>query len=62
MVVDGRREGMTMVVMVIIMLAGVLLYFLLKPPIQPEIETVYENVNSVDLDMPDMAFIKRIDV
>ncbi|MCY9665924.1 hypothetical protein M5X11_13270 [Paenibacillus alginolyticus] len=51
-----------MVVMFIIMLAGVLLYFLLKPPIQTEIETVYENVNSVDLDMPDMAFIKRIDV
>jgi hypothetical protein len=62
MVVDGRREGMTMVVMFIIMLAGVLLYFLLKPPIQPEIETVYENVNSVDLNIPDMAFIKRIDV
>jgi hypothetical protein len=61
-VVDGRREGMTMVVMFIIIFAGILLYFLLKPPLQPEIEAAYENVPSVDLTMPDMAFIKRIDV
>ncbi|WP_261300781.1 hypothetical protein [Paenibacillus andongensis] len=51
-----------MVVMFIIIFAGILLYFLLKPPLQPEIEAVYENAPSVDLTMPDMAFIKRIDV
>jgi hypothetical protein len=62
MVVDGRREGMTMIVMFIIMLAGILLFFLLKPPLQPEIEVVYDNVSSVDLSLPEMAYIKRIDV
>jgi hypothetical protein len=61
MVVDGRREGMTMVVMFIIMLAGFLLYFLLKPPLQPNEEVVYENVSSVDLSIPEIAYIKRID-
>ena len=53
---------MTMVVIFIIIFAGILLYFLLKPPLQTEIETAYENVPSVDLTMPDMSFIKRIDV
>lgn len=62
MVVDGRREGMTMVVMLIIIFAGILLFFLLKPPLQPDIEVVYENVSSVDLSIPEVAYIKRIDV
>lgn len=63
MVVDGRREGMTMVVMFIIIFAGILLFFLLKPPLQPEtdIEVVYENVSSGDLSIPEIAYIKRID-
>ncbi|MDQ0898812.1 MULTISPECIES: hypothetical protein [unclassified Paenibacillus] len=51
-----------MVVMFIIMLAGLLLYFLLKPPLQPNEEVVYENVSSVDLSIPEIAYIKRIDV
>ncbi|MDF2647249.1 MAG: hypothetical protein K0Q73_3054 [Paenibacillus sp.] len=51
-----------MIVMFIIMLAGILLFFLLKPPLQPEIEVVYDNVSSVDLSLPEMAYIKRIDV
>ncbi|WP_156390092.1 MULTISPECIES: hypothetical protein [unclassified Paenibacillus] len=51
-----------MVVMLIIIFAGILLFFLLKPPLQPDIEVVYENVSSVDLSIPEVAYIKRIDV
>lgn len=50
-----------MVVMFISMLAGVLLYILLKPPLQPEIEAVYENVPPVDLSIQEIAYINRID-
>ncbi|WP_171690616.1 hypothetical protein [Paenibacillus germinis] len=52
-----------MVVMFIIIFAGILLFFLLKPPLQPEtdIEVVYENVSSVDLSITEIAYIKRID-
>ncbi|WP_171645478.1 hypothetical protein [Paenibacillus phytorum] len=50
-----------MVVMFIIIFAGILLFFLLKPPLQPEVEVVYETVSSVDLSIPEISYIKRID-
>jgi hypothetical protein len=66
MVVDGRREGGTMVVLFIIMLSGILLFFLVKPPsLELEEEVILENDSSVDLTdltIPDMAYINRVDV
>ncbi|NQX67712.1 hypothetical protein HQN90_16450 [Paenibacillus alba] len=52
-----------MVVLFIILLAGILLFFVVKPPYtEYEAEEAYEQTAAPDLSMSDIAYIKRMDV